>query len=195
VPTASVAPDDASSDRTVGQNRTGESIDEAEPELRALLEAVRRHATGLDLDLVAGRSGGMEGVVSRMFASVPGANHYDAKIGPFYDTAGLRAWRKVTRQSIDGQIERRDLLCVRTADGHRLYPAFQFEGPSGTLLPQLRTVLAALDPRSIDEWGDALWLNSPMPYLDGATPAQALRQGRIAEVLVHARSAGALWAP
>lgn len=166
-----------------------------EPQLRALLQAVVSQAKGLDLDRIVHSSGGVEVVVSKMFASVPGANYYDEKIGPFYDTTGLRIWKGITRQSIDGQAERGDLLCVRTRDGHRLYPAFQFDGPEGAPLPQLRRVLAALDPRGIDAWGDALWLNSAVPEFDGATPAQALRQGRIAEVVAQASRAGSLWAP
>lgn len=165
-----------------------------EPQLRALLQAIVDQAQGLDLDRIVHSGGGVESVVSKMFASVPGANYYDEKIGPFYDTTGLRTWKGITRQSIDGQAERGDLLCVRTSDGHRLYPAFQFDGPEGTPLPQLRRVLAALDPQGIDAWGDALWLSSALPELDGAAPAQALRQGRIAEVLARANRAGSLWA-
>jgi hypothetical protein len=89
---------------------------------------------------------------------------------------------------------RGDVLCMTTSDGHRLYPSFQFDGPDGTPLPDLASVLAVLDPRRADVWGDAIWVRGPHPELGNRSPAQALRDGETDDVIALARQAGALLA-
>jgi len=163
-------------------------------EREELLAVLRDHLEGFDLRLVLDAVGGIEGLAKRMLASVPGANVYDAALGPFYDTTSLGRWKGIRRQSIDGQVRRGDVLYVTTSDGHRLYPSFQFEGPDGTLLPNLARVLAVLDPRRADVWGDAIWVREPRPELGDRSPAQALRHGDTDDVIALARQAGALLA-
>ena len=163
-------------------------------EREELLAAIRDHLEGVDLRLVLDTLGGADAVATRMLASVPGANTYDDKLGPFYDTSSLGRWKGIRRQSIDGQVRRGDVLCVTTYDGHRLYPSFQFDGPDGSPLPDLARVLAVLDPQRLDAWGDAIWVREPRPELGGRSPAQALRDGDADDVIALARQAGALLA-
>ncbi|ROP61439.1 hypothetical protein EDF19_3267 [Curtobacterium sp. PhB115] len=131
----------------------------------------------------------MDAVAERMLASIPGADVLDARVGPFYDTAGLRKWFRMSRQTLDAQARVGDVLCVMSADGFRLYPSFQFDA-RGILLPRLREVLTGLDPERLDLWGDAVWLNAPADELDGRTPAEALRTDRADEAVRLAAVAG-----
>ncbi|MCM3505847.1 hypothetical protein M3666_12055 [Curtobacterium sp. ODYSSEY 48 V2] len=155
-----------------------------------LLAALFQRVGVMDLLEVERANGSMEAVVDRMLASIPGANVLDERVGPFYDTAGLRAWFKMSRQTLDAQARAGDVLCVMSGDNQRLYPSFQFDA-NGSLLPRLREVLAALDPGREALWGDAVWLNAPVDELDGLTPAQALRRRRGDEVVRLAQQAGA----
>ncbi|MCS5520756.1 hypothetical protein [Curtobacterium flaccumfaciens] len=159
------------------------------PESRFLTALLRRF-TALNLVEVERANGSMDAVVERMLASIPGANVLDDRVGPFYDTAGLKAWFDISKQTLDQQARAGSVLCLLSADGFRLYPSFQFDA-RGTRLPRLREVLAGLDPEQVDTWGDAVWLNAPADELDGLTPAAALRTDRADEVVELAQQAGA----
>ncbi|MBF4603007.1 hypothetical protein EDF42_3535 [Curtobacterium sp. PhB172] len=154
------------------------------------MAALLRHVDLIDLAEVERVNGSMDAVAERMLASIPGADVLDDRVGPFYDTAGLRNWFRMSRQTLDAQAKVGDVLCVMSADGFRLYPSFQFDA-RGILLPRLRDVLAGLDPERVDPWGDAVWLNAPADELDGLTPAQALRTDRADEAVRLAALAGA----
>lgn len=159
------------------------------PEAR-LLHALLRKIVTVDLVAVERAGGSMDAVVDRMLASIPGANVLDDRVGPFYDTAGLKAWFGISKQALDQQARAGHVLCLLSADGFRLYPSFQFDD-RGARLPRLNEVLAGLDPEQDDPWGDAVWLNAPADELDGLTPAQALRTERTADVVRLAEQAGA----
>lgn len=159
------------------------------PEAR-LLHALLRKIMTVDLVAVERAGGSMDAVVDRMLASVPGANVLDDRVGPFYDTAGLKAWFGISKQALDQQARAGHVLCLLSADGFRLYPSFQFDD-RGARLPRLNEVLAGLDPEQEDPWGDAAWLNAPADELDGLTPAQALRTERTGDVVRLAEQAGA----
>ncbi|MCU1527154.1 MAG: hypothetical protein JWP75_917 [Frondihabitans sp.] len=154
-----------------------------------LVEAILRKTESIDLVEVERANGSMDAVADRMFASVPGAHVLDEKIGPFYDTAGLRKWFATSRQNVDAQVKAGDILCLLTSDNHRLYPSFQFSA-DGRPLPRLREVLVGLDPHREDPWGDAVWLNAPARDLEGSTPAEALRNGRADQAIRLAQQAG-----
>lgn len=112
------------------------------------------------------------------------------RIGPFYDTGGLRRWFQISSEAVEAQVRSGQLLAVVTADGFRLFPAFQID-EGGQPLPRLSEVLAELDPEEDDPWGDAVWLNAPSDDLEGLTPAAALRTERADDVIRLARQAGA----
>ncbi|WIB34415.1 hypothetical protein [Curtobacterium sp. MCSS17_005] len=112
------------------------------------------------------------------------------RIGPFYDTGALRRWFQISSEAVEAQVRSGQLLAVVTADGFRLFPAFQID-EGGQPLPRLRDVLAELDPEEVDPWGDAVWLNAPSDDLEGLTPAAALRTERADDVIRLARQAGA----
>ncbi|MGU3411487.1 hypothetical protein ACLBWP_15370 [Microbacterium sp. M1A1_1b] len=125
-------------------------------------------------------------------APVPSHSRPDTlsdRIGPFYDTAGLRDWFQISSETVDAQVRSGELLAVVTADGFRLFPTFQIDG-GGQPLPRLSEVLAGLDPAHVDPWGDAVWLNAPSDDLDGLAPAAALRTERADDVIRLAFQAG-----
>lgn len=67
------------------------------------------------------------------------------------------------------------------------YPKWQFQ-PAGTLLPGIAEILQTF--RSRDEWRIMTYFLNPRRQLGGASPLDLLRQGRIHEVLAHAKSHG-----
>lgn len=115
-------------------------------------------------------------VADRLAASVPSglSSEWDELIGPFYDTAALVAWKRMTRQRLS-MLRRQDrLLSVRTKDGVTLHPAFQFDVDGG-LLPGLERVAPLLRPVVADDWSLALWFNTAIDEWQDRTPAQLLR--------------------
>jgi hypothetical protein len=117
-------------------------------------------------------------------------------VGPFYTTASLTAFRRVTREAIRQASARGDILRLWTSDAKAVFPAFQF-GPHGELLPGLRAVLAVLAEGHDDPWLWAQWLNGTTVITTSGRPrtnAELLRAGSTAEVLAQARRTAAAWA-
>lgn len=119
-------------------------------------------------------------------------NDWDSRIGPFHDGPGLARRLAVTLDQLDGMVLRGDILCTPSSDGTALYPTFQF-GPGDALLPGLSHVLAVLDPKMLDPWGDALWLRAPTTRFDGLTAAEVMRQPDLDLTLTAARQDRATW--
>lgn len=160
----------------------------------ALLEAVRSRVLSGRVDGALAGDVDVELLADRMIAALPAVKHEaDALIGPFYDTPTLAAWRGVTRQALSKAVAKRDLIGLKIGDGSLVFPSFQF-GVHGAALPNLRQVLALVDPDRIDPWGSALWLNTEADEFGGTTAAQALRDGRDEQVLAAARRAAHAWA-
>lgn len=115
--------------------------------------------------------------------------------GPFYDTAGLRAWLGgVSRQALLDRVKARTLLGMQTRDRSWVYSAWQFAN-DGQTIPHLAEVLRALAAGIDDPWTWALWLQAPDEDLDGMTSAQWLNAGYDpAPVLAEARADAAHWA-
>ena len=70
-------------------------------------------------------------------------------------------------------------------DGEIGYPIFQFDGRKK--LPGMREAVAILGPVTASTWTIASWLTAPSATLDGQTPVQALREGKIETVTAAAR--------
>jgi hypothetical protein len=173
----------------VGPGGARTLADDSSAAQERLVDAIVRKTRSLDLQAIEKANGSMDVVVDRMLASVPGVHVLDEKVGPFYDTAGLRKWFSTSRQNVDAQVKAGDILCVMSADNHRLYPSFQFTA-DGVPLPRLRAALAGLDPERDDLWGDAVWLNTPARELDQFTPAEVLRSGHADDAIRLAQQAG-----
>lgn len=117
------------------------------------------------------------------------AHTLSERIGPFYDAARLLEWFQISSGAVEAPVRGEELLPVVTAEGFRLFPAFQIDD-RGQPLPRLSEVLAELDPAQVDPWGDAVWLTAPSEGLDGLTPAAALRTERADDVIRLARQTG-----
>lgn len=168
--------------------RTGHAAEDALVDALRVRIRAGRAAVALDGDV------DVDALADRMLAALPSVKHEaDALIGPFYDTPTLAAWRGVTRQALSKATAKRDLIGLKIGDGSLVFPSFQF-GASGAPLPNLRQVLALVDPDRIDPWGSALWLNTVADEFGGTTAAQALRDGRTEQVLAAARRAANAWA-
>jgi hypothetical protein len=98
-------------------------------------------------------------------------------VGPFYTRAALQ-------EMFDGAVPWTDLLVTETADGEKLFPAFQFDDRG--VVDHLPDVLQLLRP-SLDDWSAALWLNSPTTVWDGRSAIQMLKEGNWETVMMHAK--------
>jgi hypothetical protein len=108
-------------------------------------------------------------------------------VGPFIDPAVLLEGFGCPRELLRRMTAARVLLALPGRDGRIGYPAFQFD-EGGEPLPGLPLVLESLDPAGSHAWRDAVWLTTPSDCLIGSTPAEALREGRLDDVLALAAS-------
>jgi hypothetical protein len=94
----------------------------------------------------------------------------------------------VKRQTLHNRVESDSLLAV-LEKGNLLFPKWQFDpnGPNGTL-NGLNQVLSAL--KGLSQYEKFCWFINPSPFLNGATPLEAIKRQRIAEVVAVAKNIG-----
>ncbi len=113
---------------------------------------------------------------------------WQAHLGAFYDTDGIRALLGKPGQPVSKQAvsKRRDLLALTTGSGRKVFPQLQFQGRAP--VAGLGDVLAVLPEPLISRWTIASWLISPAADLDDQRPIDALADGNRAAVIAAARS-------
>lgn len=105
-------------------------------------------------------------------------------------TAQVAELLGVSRQAV-GERERKGQLLGEMEGGHLRFPLWQFDpAGSGGVVEGLPQVLRALDEGGpVPPLGKMSWLQKKNCSLGGDAPLEALRQGRLAEVLAAARGA------
>lgn len=93
---------------------------------------------------------------------------------------------RITRQAVDKRRRNGQLLAVAFGRRGYHYPVWQF-ADSGTL-PGLESILRAL--KDHDPWMQVAFFVSPNPRLEGKSPASALSENRVDEVLIAAQAYG-----
>ena len=93
----------------------------------------------------------------------------------------------ITRQAVDRRVRDRKLLVVPGPGGARRFPVIQF-GRNGEPIRGLDRIQEALGYSS--PWAVLNFLANGQPDLDGVSPIEAIRSGRMDDVLVLARSVG-----
>ncbi|MFK4729514.1 hypothetical protein ROT00_07495 [Agromyces mediolanus] len=104
-------------------------------------------------------------------------------VGPYYSRATLLRDLALTPTQLDELINHREILRLERGD-LEFFPAFQF-AHDGTLLPDLKQVLLALNPDhdpDID-WSVTRWLCERRPEFDGANAVELLWERRLLDVL------------
>jgi hypothetical protein len=114
---------------------------------------------------------------------------WGTSLGPFYDEVGAARAARLSPAQLERTVQAGDVLELRTSDGARLYPVFQF-GPHGELLPHVGLVTAILRPICDDLWDAALWLRTPTHRFSGRSAADLLRDGDAVPVFAAARRDG-----
>ncbi|GAB3590851.1 hypothetical protein GCM10027446_06850 [Angustibacter peucedani] len=176
--------------REAFRRRLVEAVDEAV--VARLVEVERRGGDPSDL-------GDPAELAERMAATLPRAAHpLDVELGPFYDTAGLSGWWGVSRQALADRVRRGTLLACRTADGHLVYPAFQF-ARDGAVRPGILDAVAVFARHAVDGWTAAVWLTTSSPVFDGDSAVDHLVVHRasaaaVARVVRQAEADVAAWA-
>lgn len=130
--------------------------------------------------------GDLDDLAARMVAALPTVHPYDTALGPFYDTGGLGQWLGVSRQALADRVRRGTLLACRTADGHLLYPLFQF-GRTGEVRPGIVDAIGVLGRAGADGWAIGTWLTTPSEAFGGESAVDHLvvrRSSRAAVDLV-----------
>ncbi|WP_091232174.1 hypothetical protein [Microbacterium sp. 3J1] len=112
-------------------------------------------------------------------------------IGPCYTTTGLARTLGWTEAKVADAGETLQLLVLETGDGVTLYPAFQLH--DGRVVDGLSDVLAVLQTGTAGHWTWAKWLNIALPDKDPPRAIDALRVGRLDEVLRDAEHDAWAW--
>lgn len=107
-----------------------------------------------------------------------------AQIGPTLTQAAVAELLGMSPQGVSKRAVAGDLLRLTHRDGRPVYPTFQFDGRG--VLGGLATVLSVVG--EVDDMLTATaWLTAPKPALDGVSPVEALRAGRVDAVVDAAR--------
>lgn len=157
-------PSDAAVDAFIDDLRSG------------LRDRLRHRAFGTEWATAVRSSDQRAWMVEAMLDALPTKHPFD-DLGPFYDTAGLLRWLKVSRQAVSKKIQRRAILALTTGNGARVYPAWQFT-PDGQPLAGLPEVLDEL-LSATDPWTAAVWLTTPVERLGGRTAIEVLRASQV----------------
>lgn len=112
------------------------------------------------------------------------SRRWRAQLGPSLTQAAVAELLGMTPQGVSKRAAAGDLLRLTHRDGRSVYPTFQFEGRG--VLRGLTSVLSVLGEVD-DVLTAAAWLTVPKASLDGASPVEALRAGRVEAVVVAAR--------
>lgn len=133
--------------------------------------------------------------VNAMTDAVQTANRINDRLGAFYTTERVRKLLGgISRQAVSQRVGSHRLLRVTTADGEKLFPAFQFKGHD--VVPGLQDLLKVLLDSGVDEWTVAYWLTARIGQLGEATALDVLDSGdadRIAELRALAADDAAGW--
>ncbi|MET7702708.1 hypothetical protein [Streptomyces sp. NPDC005485] len=112
--------------------------------------------------------------------------------GPFYDLGGTAELLGISRDEAEKRGEVHELLMVSTADGGRLFPAWQFT--SRHPHSRVAKALAVFRDLQSSPWLVVQWATAPNPQLGGAAPVEWLRSNQPLEpVLEDARTYAARW--
>ena len=103
---------------------------------------------------------------------------------PYLETGQVCDLLGVSRETIRKKIERRQLLALPKGSEDRAFPAFQFK--DGAVVAGLKEVLEALPADS--PFVALAFLLSRSPFFGNKTAIEALRSGKIKEVVAEARS-------
>ncbi|MCL4414233.1 MAG: hypothetical protein M1522_05705 [Actinobacteria bacterium] len=140
------------------------------------------------------RLGPPEAAAESMLALLPEPSPWAKEVGPVYRSEQVRRLLGgVSRQALADRERRRTILALHTADGHVVYPVFQFEGPR--IVRGLAEVLQVLEAAPVDRWTLTAWLRAPQDALEKTSVADWLRSGRSVEpLLALARATATRWA-
>jgi len=92
----------------------------------------------------------------------------------------------ISRQAIHKRCSKGKLIALSSSKRGYFFPQWQFTDKG--ILPGLEEVLAFLDED--DPWMQASFMLNPNIWLDGASPLEMLRQGKINEVIMAAQASG-----
>jgi hypothetical protein len=129
-----------------------------------------------DYEDPAGTLGSPEELAERMLSAVPAGDSPWVKIiGPAYTGSSLARALGVSRQRVSERASERTLWALKTADGHAVYPAAQFD-TEFKVIPGLMDVLKSFDEADVDDWTLASWVMSAHRELEGASVIDWLRR-------------------
>lgn len=123
-------------------------------------------------------------MVDRLLAQDADDRAWTAQLGPAYRQSDVALLLGKSKQAVSADA---GLLKLEMRNGSLGYPAFQFDGRQQHA--GVREVVIALSSVVATPWTIASWLTSSNAELGGTSPIDALRAGRIDEVVVLAHRA------
>lgn len=106
---------------------------------------------------------------------------YFGSLGPWWDAGAVAAHLKISGEVLRDMIGADQILAVVFSDGHPYFPAWQFDG--GGVVGGFAEVVAVLRPAFVAPETIAAWFRSEVFHNDSETQIDALRSGRLREVL------------
>lgn len=123
-------------------------------------------------------------MVDRLLAQDADDRAWTAQLGPAYRQSDVALLLGKSKQAVSADA---GLLKLEMRNGSLGYPAFQFDGRQQHA--GVREVVTALSSVVATPWTIASWLTSSNAKLGGTSPIDALRAGRIDEVVALAHRA------
>lgn len=125
----------------------------------------------------------LKATLQAMRDAASATNRINDRVGPFYSSKRVEKLLGATRQAVSERARRNRLLRVTTADGVKVFPAFQFTNDSVryNLIPLLEELLSAADP-----WTVAYWLTAPQPGLKDRTALELIDTSEDNRMRLHA---------
>lgn len=124
----------------------------------------------------------LKATVRAMRDAASAVNRINDRIGPFYSSKRVEKLLGASRQAVSERARKNRLLRVTTADGVKVFPAFQFTSSSVryNLVPLFEELLSATDP-----WTVAYWLTAPQPGFNGKTALELVDSSEENRVRLH----------
>jgi hypothetical protein len=102
-------------------------------------------------------------------------------LGPWWDAASVAAHLNISDEVLRDMTGGDQVLAIVFSDGQPYFPAWQFDG--GGVVGGLAEVVAVLRPAFVAPETIVAWFRSEVFHGDSETQIDALRSGRLREVL------------
>lgn len=113
--------------------------------------------------------------------------------GPFYREAELTAWLGISSQTLTRWVEEHQVLACVAADEVLLFPTWQFDQVTRSVLDGVSTALQILLPAALSSWTVAAWFRTPNVCFGGRSALDLIRDRAVDTVIAEAIADSRQW--